>query len=326
MPETCNDDNGGACKEIGFNLDVIADGWDNAVRSIKVFGPLRLAVFREKDFGRGDSAYYYASDGQVENIGGEFYLDGSTFILDSVASSVRMTTIDTQTSYKPGSFESYFYQDADQRGKYFYESTTSELKVSAMKANSGQDARWWDNEVSSVATVGVGITCIYDDNNYGGYESCYAGRGFWSYLNPQRMNNVASSYSLYAGTSYRLMLIQNSSGTIEDAGTSSLPNGNITASGPSAGRWKVGYPEKYDNMVDNTADIAYVTGPATIFLYSKNDQQGSVVVFYLDEGEWDATYLIGETDDLMSMAVRTSKMYNYSWAEMKNLGLLRSNW
>lgn len=323
MPETCNDNNGRACKEIGFNLDVIADSWDNAVRSIKVFGPLRLAVFREKDFGRGDSAYYYASNGQVEKIGGAFYLKGSTFILDSVASSVRMTTIDTQTSYTPGSFDSYFYQDADRQGIYFSESTNSELKVSAMKANSGQDARWWDNEVSSVATVGVGVTCIYDDSNYGGYESCYAGRGFLSYLNPQRMNNVASSYSLYAGISYPLILIANSSGTIEDAGTSSLPNGSIIASGPRSGYCTTSSCTRLEN---DTADIAYVTGPATVFIYQNDDQQGYASVFYLDQGEWDATFLINFTDTMTSMAVRSYKMGDWSWAEMKRDKLLRSDW
>jgi hypothetical protein len=140
------------------------------------------------------------------------------------------------------------------------------------------------------------------------------------------MNDKTSSYALYSGTQYPLMLIQNSSGTIEEAGTSSLPNGNITASGPFAGKWKVGYPEKYDDMADDTADIAYVTGPATIFLYAQDNQQGNVVVFYLDAGEWDATYLIGEIDDLESMAVRTYKMSNYSWTEMKRDGLLPSNW
>jgi len=326
MPEICNDDNGRACKEIGFNLNVIADGWDKAVRSIKVFGPLRLAVFSELTFARGYSAYYYASDGQVENIGGAFYLNGSTFILDSRASSVRMTTIDTQTSSKPGSISSNFYQNADGGGRYFAESTSSELKVSEMKAYGGETGRWWEDTISSVKLSGVGTTCIYEGRNFSLFESCYASRGFWSTVDQGWMNDKTSSYALYSGTQYPLMLIQNSSGTIEEAGTSSLPNGNITASGPFAGKWKVGYPEKYDNMADNTADIAYVTGPATIFLYAQDNQQGNVVVFYLDAGEWDATYLIGEIDDLESMAVRTYKMSNYSWTEMKRDGLLPSNW
>jgi hypothetical protein len=311
------------CKEIGFNLDVIGGGWDNAVRSIKVFGPLRLVVFREKDFGYGDAAYYYASNGEVEQIGGAFYNNGSTFILDSVASSARMTTIDTQTSYKPGSISSNFYQHSNSGGKSFAESTSSELKVSAMKANGGESAGWWNDSVSSVQLSGVGTACIYENSNFGGFESCYASRGFWSTVNQDRMNDKTSSYALYSGTQYPLILISNSDGTIESAGTSSLPNGSITASGPRSGYCTT---SSCNLLLSDSADIAYITGPATIFLYQHNNINGWTQVFYLDSGEWDATYLINFTDTVSSMNIRNSKMSNYSWTEMQSAGLLRSDW
>ncbi|MEZ5671204.1 MAG: hypothetical protein R3E08_02030 [Thiotrichaceae bacterium] len=306
------------CKEIGFNLDVIGKGdWDKAVRSIKVFGPLRLAVFREKNFGKGDAAYYYASKGQVEQIGGNFYQGGSTFILDQRASSVRMTTIDTQTSYKPGSINATFYQKASREGKRFSESTSSELKVDHMKKNDGETASWWNDAVSSVYLSGVGTVCIYKDANFGGFESCYASRGSEFTVNQDYMNDETSSYALYSGTSYPLMLIENSSGTIEEAGTSSLPNGDIIASGPRAGYCTTSSCTRLSN---DTANIAYVTGPATIFLYQhdNNVSDGFTQVFYLDEGEWDATYLINFTDTVSAMKIRNSKMSNDSWTEMQS--------
>lgn len=308
---------GSYCKEIGFNLDVIGNGWNDAVRSIKVFGPLRLAVFRHGNFS-GDVAYYYASNGEVEQIGGAFYLGASTFILDNAASSVRMTTIDTQVSYRPGSLQTYFYEHANTGGSSFGDSTSSEKKTSYV-------GNWWNDKISSVQLSGVGVTCIYDHSNFAGFESCYASRGYWSTVNQSYMNDKTSSYALYSGTSYPLILIENSVG-IEEAGTSSLPNGNITASGPRAGFCTTSSCELRSN---DTADIAYVTGPATIFLYehgSNVSDRGRTAIFYLDSGEWDAAYLIDFKDVVSSMNVRPYKMPNHSWAELKNAGLLRPNW
>jgi hypothetical protein len=181
----------------------------------------------------------------------------------------------------------------------------------------------WKNAISSFRLYGNGpyMLCLFDNDQKvdplqfiwddEGHNSCFI-RARMRYSSEGvglvGMNDKTNAIQLLQDVGFAL--IDDFSSSLEEAGTSSLPNsetmiarGRIDAIYRRKGRGSVN--KLYHN---DSASVIFVTGPITVKLYKDANQKGTHSTFYLDEGEWDVSYLNGINNAVSSYTFWDSKL------------------
>jgi hypothetical protein len=280
-----------------------SESWNsfvNSVTSLKIWGPLRVAMFAGENR-TGSSAYWYATTGATEVTGGSVSAD----FMKKLSKSMLMTRIGKQDSYpNPSDVSACFYWKDDQQGESFCSNGSgnpSPMPSGAKVSNGGKNINYvgdhWNNEIASVSLSGFGTVCAYENDEFGGYQSCYQGQGGKIIFNLAYLRDKIGSIKFFPTPI--LALTDNLTGSLEQAGTSSLPNGYLNVSGTLDGFVSVdgSISQLYHS---NSASVATVQGPATVWLKSHTDNSGNNSYFFLDAGEWDVTYLNGLNDSTVA--------------------------
>ncbi len=340
-------------QEVGFDVmtfDKKDVKWNDRIKSIKIWGPLRVGVFEhtlsEDNDEWGSSAYWYAHEGQMEyvNYVGVSFDNPNTNPPTGIT-GVLMTKITEQSAHpfkRPSGNdfpEVCFYWNDDLTGDYYcyhsgsasnrggfdavWETKTGTL-AGDVRGTTKNNKNDWRNEVASFSLQGDGpyMLCLYDntqaDNPLDGYvwkengdNSCFM-RARMRYssegVNLIGMKNRMNDFYLMQDVG--LALISDFSSTLQEAGTSSLPNsdkmiarGRLDAIYRRTGRGDA-------NMIyhSDSASIVFVTGPITVRLYKYRDQKGTNSTFYLDEGEWDVAYLNGIDNETVTYTFWDAKL------------------
>jgi hypothetical protein len=333
-------------QEVGFDV-MTFDGkqghWNDTIKSIKIWGPLRVGVFQhtlaQSNDELGSSAYWYAHAGQME------YVDYVGNSMNGEITGILLTKITEQSAHpfkRPsGNYfpEVCFYWNSDFTGDYYcYHSGSASNR-------GGFDAVWktkmgtlagdvrgttknnkndWRNEVASFKLQGDGpyMLCLYDntqaDNPLDGYvwkengdNSCFM-RARMSYSSEGvkliGMKNRMNDFYLMQDVGFAL--IEDFSSTLEEAGTSSLPNSKtmIARGRLDAIYRRTGRGDANNLHHVNSASIIFVTGPITVRLYKYSDRTRTQSTFYLDEGEWDVSYLNGINNEVVTYTFWDTKL------------------
>jgi len=290
--------------------------FENAVTAIIIRGPLRVGLFEGRNL-TGSSAYWYAHSGVTES---NYLGRAPANMMQKKSGSLLMTRIDRQSESpyhvaKP--LKACFYK---MDGISFCssgdnENLAKELGAPAVVGNNGKDitnlGAIWNDQISSMILSGFGTVCVYAAHQFGEAQSCYPGYGIRYGLSfVSSRDSSISSIKFYPTPLVSLFNMMH--GSLEEAGTSSLPNSyrlsagggdqgfNLYALGELSGFMSV------DGTINqmyqrNTASVAAVHGPAIIQLMSRDDGRGTNSLFFLDEGEWDITFLNGFNDSTVNM-------------------------
>ena len=127
-------------------------------------------------------------------------------------------------------------------------------------------------------------------------------------INLIAMNDRMNDFYLMQDVGFAL--IEDFSSSLEEAGTSSLPGSKkMIARGRLDGIYRrTGRGDINALHHPDSASVIFVTGPITVRLYKDNNQKGTHSTFYLDEGEWDVSYLNGINDAVSDWTVWGGKL------------------
>ena len=288
----------------------------NAVTALKVWGPLRVGLFEGVNR-TGSSAYWYTNSNAVTSI--DLNRVPANYMLGK-SSHILMTRIGVQDGNRRPSagaatIKACFYQKSGMGGESFCLPLPDSTGTKPLKSAGNKNPKitespsdgfnlevnylgdWWNDSISSVSLDGYGLVCTYQDSDFKGFESCYVGRGFNFWFDLAGQDDKISSMRVQYTPS--IALIDSLSGSLQDNGTSSLPNSSLITSGQlsglDAGGGAVTINQVYSS---NTASVAAIQGPGTYVLHANSAMDGKRSMFFLDRDHWDVTYLNGIDDDV----------------------------
>lgn len=286
----------------------------NAVTALKVWGPLRMGLFEGVNR-TGSSAYWYTNSNAVTSI--DLNRVPANYMLGK-SGSILMTRIGMQDAMRNptgnGTMQACFYQNSGMGGQSFCLPLPDYTGTKPLKSADNKNPRisespsdgfnldvsyvgdWWNDTISSVSFNRYGLVCTYQDSDFKGFESCYVGQGNKFSFDLAGQNDKISSMRVHY--SPYIALIDTLNGSLQDNGTSSLPNSNLLSSGKLSGLYAGGAVVADQVYSPNTASVAAILGPGTYILHANSAMNGKRSMFFLDNDHWDVTYLNGIDNDV----------------------------